>query len=211
MSKTPGRIIAIVGAPRSGKSFLAKKLAAHYDAKLFLEGDNGSGVEKFPDWLTESIAQDKWHLARQLWFRSRLAKSQLAAVKEVESGRDVIMDTFWLSTSLYVETTLTGWERDLMREVIDLDRHWLSLPSLVIWLKIREAGIRRFLQAGGRAFDQSEAYLQNTILPVNDLHAEFFAKADTGMKVITVERESLDFANDKDFLALVEQVESRLK
>lgn len=209
--KNQGKIIAIVGAPRSGKSFLARKLAEHYSAKLFLEGDNGSGVEKFPDWLAESIAEDKWHLARQLWFRSQLAKSQLVAQQERELGRVVIMDTFWMSTSLYVETTLSGWERDLMREVIDLDRNWLSLPDLVIWLKISEAGIRRFLASGGRAFDQSEAYLQNTVLPVNDLHAKFFTADKTGMRVLTVEREALDFANNHDFLALVEQVESRLR
>lgn len=204
-----GKIIAIVGAPRSGKSFLAKRLAEHYGATLFLEG-KGEGAAEFPHWLQESIADDKWHLARQLWFRSQLVKSHLEAQGLRGSGQSVILDTCWLSSQFYVEATLSGFEREVMRDVLELDRQWLNLPDLIILLKISEAGIRRFLALGGRSFDQSEEYLSGTILPVNSLHSEFFNRSDSKLNVLSIERDTLDFANEGDFWSLVRKIDSQL-
>lgn len=209
VSKMPGKIIAIVGAPRSGKSFLAKKLAAHYNASLFLEGEEDKEQE-FPLWLQESIAEDKWHLARQLWFRSRLVRSHLEALKLQRAGHTVVLDTCWLSSQFYVEATLSGFEREVMQELGALDREWLDLPDLTILLKISEAGIRRFLELGGRSFDRSESYLTQTILPVNNLHAEFFNKSNAGINTLSVERDNLDFADNGDFQALIDQINEKL-
>lgn len=210
--KMSGKIIAIVGAPRSGKSFLAKKLAAHYRAALFLEGESEEGGREFPAWLQESIAENKWRLARQLWFRSRLVRSHLAAQKLQRAGRVAVLDACWLSSQFYVETTLDSFERDLMRELGALDREWLSLPDLIILLKISEVGIRRFLERGGRSFDRSESYLTETILPVNRLHVEFFDRneTDSELNVLSVERDNLDFANENDFRSLIKRIEEKL-
>ncbi len=53
-SQNKGRIIAIVGAPRSGKSYLARRLATYFNAELFLEGEEG----EFPSRIEEDIAKN---------------------------------------------------------------------------------------------------------------------------------------------------------
>lgn len=57
---TPGKIIALVGAQRSGKTFLAKKLTEHFSANLFLE-DNG---DDFPEAIKEDI-EKKYKITRK--------------------------------------------------------------------------------------------------------------------------------------------------
>lgn len=197
-----------MGAPRTGKSYLAKKLAGHYGAELFLEG--GGGQQEFPQWIQESIAQDNRRLERQLWFRTRLIEDYLRARALRERGHTVVLDVFWLSNHMYVDALFSGVERELMQQVSAIDKQLLDYPDLVVFLQTSEAEIRNFLALGGRGFDQSEAYLQSTILPVSTVHEQFFAKPDQKLNLLTIERAGLDFATARDFDKLVQRINEKL-
>lgn len=201
-----GKIIAIVGAPRSGKSFLAKKLSDYYKAKLFLEGEQGD----FPERIEEDIEKNIRPLERVLWFRTKLIKTYLEALKLKNEGHTVILDVFWMSPHMFIDTLLEGFERELMWDVAYIDKQLFGYPDLIIFLKTSEEGIRRFIERGGRSFDQSDDFIIKQVMPVNQMHSEFFEKQNTGMKVLTIDRTSLDFDSKADFQRLIIQVESNL-
>lgn len=204
MSK--GKIITIVGAPRSGKSFLAKKLADHYKARLFLEGEQGD----FPARIEEDIKENIRPLERVLWFRTKLANTYLEALKLKNMGHIVILDVFWMSPQMFIDALLNGFERELMWSVAHQDRQLLGYPDLTIFLKISESGIRKFIKQGGRSFDQSEDFIIKQAIPVNQMHSEFFSKQGPEMKVLIIDRSSLDFDKDVDFKSLLSQIKSNL-
>lgn len=160
--------------------------------------------------MEESIAQDNRRLERQLWFRGRLVEDYLRARALRERGHTVVLDVFWLSNHMYVDALFSGVEKELMHQVAAIDKQLLDYPDLVVFLQTSEAEIRNFLALGGRTFDQSEAYLQSTILPVGAVHTEFFAKPDQKLNLLTIERAGLDFATARDFDKLIQRINNKL-
>lgn len=108
-----GRIIAIVGAPRSGKSFLAKRLVEHYGGRAFFEGEEIN----FPARIKEDIAKNIRPLERVLWFRNKLVEKYRVALRHKQKGELVILDTFWISYQLFIDALVKGFERALLRSV----------------------------------------------------------------------------------------------
>jgi deoxyadenosine/deoxycytidine kinase len=200
-----GKIIAIVGAPRSGKSFLARKLAHHFNAPVFLEGEEG----EFPARIEEDIAQNIRPLERALWFRTTLVERYLKALELRDKGHTVILDVFWVSPHMYIDTLLKGFERDLIWNVARQDERLLGWPDLTIFLKVSEHSIRSFIQKGGRAFDNSEEYIVTQALPVNKAHSDYFKKRITE-RVLTIERDELDFELATDFETLIMRIREHL-
>lgn len=200
-----GKIIAVVGAPRSGKSFLVRKLAERFDAKMIFEGEEGD----FPTRIEEDIRENIRPLERVLWFRTMLVEKYLQAVKMKSEGHTVILDVFWMTPHMFIDTLLEGFERELMWEVAMIDRKLLGWPDLTVFLKISEDGIRKFVKLGGRSFDQSENVIVKQILPVKEMNDKFFAKEE-GEHILTVDRDNLDFEKKEDLENLISQIQKIL-
>lgn len=201
-----GKIIAIVGGPRSGKSFLAKKLAQHYNAKLFLEGEESD----FPERIKEDIAKNIRPLERILWFRNLLVTQYLKAIELRSKGETVILDVFWLGPKLFIDILLKdSFEKEVMRQVLDTDEQTLGMPDVLLHLKISEKKMREFLRLGAREFDQSEEFIKNQALPVAKMW-EDFCKNETALKgrVLAIDRSEMDFESETDFLTLTKQIDS---
>ena len=204
-----GKIIAIVGGPRSGKSFLAKKLADHYAAKLFLEGEDAD----FPERIKEDIAKNIRPLERILWFRNTLVSQYLNALELRKKGEVVVLDVFWLGPKLFIDILLQDdFEKEVTRQILDMDEQMLGMPDVLLHLKISEYKMREFLRLGAREFDQSEEFIKNQALPVAKMW-EDFCKNEIALKdsVLTIDRSNIDFSNQTDFLLLTAQVDSRLR
>lgn len=201
-----GHIIAVVGAPRSGKSFLVRKLAEHLDAKMIFEGEEGD----FPPRIEEDIRENVRPLERVLWFRTMLIEKYLQAVKLRDEGHTVILDVFWMTPHMFIDVLLTDtFERELMWEVAMIDRELLGWPDLTVFLKISEEGIRKFVKLGGRSFDQSEDVIVKQILPVKEMNDKFFAKEE-GKHILAIDRDNLDFEKREDLEAVVAKIEKAL-
>lgn len=193
-----GRIIAVVGGPRSGKSFLTKKLADYYGGVAFIE-------EELPLRIQENLKRDVRDIERHLWFRNQQVKIFLQAQELKRRGQVAILDNFWISYQLYLEAT-TGFEREVVDELAEIDRQMFDWPDLVILLCNSEQGIREFIKKGGREFDNSEEYIQRTILPINAIQEKFF-KSHQGVKnVAVIDRDGLDFKDDLHFAELLERI-----
>lgn len=202
MKKESGKIIAIVGAPRSGKSYLAKRLAEHYKCRLFLEGEDMD----FPARIKEDIKENIRPLERILWFRNQQVKKFLLAVKHRNRGEMVIVDTFWFSYQLYINALTKGFERKIVQELADTDRKSMPWPDKIIFLDISEKNIRKFVSLGGRDFDNSEDFIQQQVIPINRMHRELFGKKLFADRVIKIDRNNLDFDKPKDFNFLLKKI-----
>jgi len=203
--KNTGKIIAVVGAPRSGKSFLAELIAKHYEGELFLEGEEAD----FPKRIKEDIEKNIRPLERIMWFRNKLVNEYLSALKYKKDGKIVVLDAFWFSYQLFIDVLTEGFENDIMHEVAQNDRKLLSYPDIIVFLSVNEETIRKFVTLGGRQFDKSDEYIINQALPVNKLHHEFFAKnKNIQGKIITVQRDEMDFARKEDFDKLINLIEA---
>ena len=202
--KKLGKIIAVVGAPRSGKSFLAELIAEYYGGELFLEGEEAD----FPKRIKEDIEKNIRPLERIMWFRNKLVNEYLTALKYKRDGKIVVLDAFWFSYQLFIDVLTEGFENDVMHEMAENDKKMLSYPDIVVFLSVNEETIRKFIALGKRQFDRSDEYIINQALPVNELHQEFFAKnKNIPGKVITVQRDEMDFAKKEDFDKLINLIE----
>lgn len=197
-------IIAIVGAPRTGKSYLAKKLSEQYGAALFLE-DDGVG---YPQRIQENLAQNIRPLERQLWFRTRCANRHIEAKQLQQQGKASVLDIFWLSAHLYIDALLQGFERELMQDISKQDEQLLGYPDVVIYLKQSEEGTKDFLQQGGRIFDISDTYYKEVILPAQQSHESYFSEHGRKMNLITVDRTGVDFGEPQTLQAIIHQINS---
>ena len=207
MNNKKGKIIAIVGPPRSGKTFFSDLLARHYKGKVILQGEE----KDFPKRITEDIEKNIRPLERILWFRNMLVRKYLLALKHKNKGSVVILDTFWMSYQLHIDALVGGFRRDVIRELAEIDRKLLSYPDIIIFLKVSEKTIRKFIKLGGRKFDNSEEFIVKQALPISKLHENFFKKnrilAD---KVVIVERDSMDFEKKVDFQKIIRLIERKL-
>lgn len=199
MDNTKGKIIAVVGSPRSGKSFLSKILADHYGADVFIED-----VNVFPARILEDLAKNIRPLERSLWFRNQLVRKYRDALVCKKEGKSAIVDNFWLSWQLYLDVLDIDFEAELLREIADFDREILGWPDVIIFLKVQESSIRKFIKLGGRDFDQMEEYITKQVLPVNKSHQDFFENNPSiPSKVIVLERDNMDFLRRDDLQNLI--------
>lgn len=200
--KTIGKVIAIVGAPRSGKSYLAKKLAHAISAKLFSEGE----AEDFPERIKEDIAQNIRPLERVLWFRNKFVKDYLEAIKLKENGEIVVTDVFWASVFTYVPVLTEGFERDLCEQLLNIDVQSLPLPDKIIFLRNSIESTKEFIKLGGRDFDSNDSFISEVVVHNQKAHDGLFTQERFGDKLVIIDRENLDFSKDEDFESLLEKI-----
>lgn len=200
-------IIAVVGAPRTGKSYLAKKIAAHLEAAFFLE----EGASGYPERIVENLAQNIRPLERQLWFRTSCVEKHLAAQQCKQAGQHAVLDIFWLSTHLYTDVLFTGFEHELMTTLRKQDEQLLDYPDCIIYLTQSEEKTKEFVRLGGRSFDASDTFYHEVILPSHLAHETFFAEHANSLPCITLDRTDIDFDDETSFLALMEQVAAVLQ
>lgn len=198
----PGKVIAVVGGPRSGKSFLVERLAKHYEGVAILEGEE----QDFPERIREDIQKNIRPLERIAWFRNKLVREYFRAIEMKREGKIVVIDNFWLSYQLYIDALAKDFEGSIIHDLAEIDRLTIEWSDIVIFLSLSEKGIRDFIKRGGREFDQSEDFIKNQALPIHKLHDAFFSREDIKERVISVQRDNLDFADKKDFSALVEKI-----
>ncbi len=201
-----GKIIAIVGGPRAGKSYLVDKLAKYYGGVAILEGEE----QDFPERIREDIQQNIRPLERIVWFRNKLVKEFSKALDLKKEDKTVVIDNFWISYQLYIDALAKDFEGEIIHDIASIDRETLDWPDLTILLSLSENGIREFVKRGGREFDNSEEFIQNQALPVHKLHFDFFSNEEMKDNVLIIQRDDIDFEKEEDFNDLIETIENRI-
>ncbi len=196
-----GKIVCVVGAPRTGKSFLVKKLAEHFGASAYYEGEDSD----FPDRIKEDIAQNIRPLERALWFRNRLIEQYRQALDVKYAGGVAIVDTVYL-IDLYVDVlTSDPFEREVLHQLAASDIKMFGFPDKIIHLTSSEEKIKELIKEGGREFDAGEGYYANYILPIQNGWSAYLSTLDQKL-VLTVDRAQLDFNKPEDLESLTRQL-----
>ena len=199
-----GKIIAVIGAPASGKSFLARKLGGYFNCQVFFEGE----IENLPQRILENFSKQVRNFETTIWFRNQRVKDFLDALKLKEKGENVVLDTFWITNQLHIDTMLEGFEKERALELAELDKDLLPWPDLIIFLRTDEEVIRKFIKLRGRHFDQSESFIKR-ILNINKEHEKFIENSNLD-NLLIINRDDFDFEKEDDFNRLLDKIKEKL-
>ena len=196
-----GKIIVITGGPRTGKSTLVKLIAEKLGGVAFLEGEE----KDFPKRIWEDIQQGTRVLELMIWFRNKLVKDYLEAVKIKESGGVAVLDIFWLTNDVYVDEWVTDeFEKDIIKDMMRMDRETLPWPDLIFSLYSNEDKIKEFAISGGREFELNDDFLQKQI-DLNDAHEKYFRNLHVE-NIKFIDRSQVDFSSTNNIDVLIEQI-----
>ncbi len=191
-------IIAVIGAPGTGKSFLVKKLAGKLNAELIIED-----VDAIPDEIIEHFKKDTGQVEILLWFRNKCIEDLEKAIELKKQGKIVVMDTYWISNELHITTMISGFMQKILLDQAKIDRKNLPKPDKVIFLDASEETIRSLTMERGRDFDTNEKFIQRN-LSIKRAHDEYYNKNRD--ELIYINRDNLDFEKDEDLNRVLEKL-----
>lgn len=198
------KIIAIIGAPRSGKSFLVKKLAEKLNYKVILEGESG----EFPNFIKDDIRNKTNGIRRVLWFRNKQLTNFLNAIDLQKQGQGSVLDTFWIDYQMYVDMLLEGEDKEVVDDLIRIDRKNNSWPDVIIYLKNTEEGTKKFIELDNRDFDKADGFYESQIATLQKKYEDILSLAPSSVKLITIERGNLDFEKEEDLNTVIEKIQN---
>lgn len=200
-----GKIIAITGGPRTGKSTLVRLLAEKLGAEALFEGEE----KDFPNRILEDIKTRNNVLELILWFRNKGVGDYLKALEIKKSGKIAILDTFWATNDVYInEWVADEFEKGVLKNLAKMDYELLPWPNLVISLHSNEEKIREFVIAGGRIFELESDFLQKQFI-LNDAHENYFRKLGKP-NIKFIETPDLNFLDPKQLDNFVTSVKNFL-
>ena len=201
-----GIIIAVSGGPGTGKSSLVHRLAAHYNAKAFFEGEE----KDFPETVREGIKTGSKQLATRMYFRNKTFGQYLEALEHKRMGHTVFLDNFWLVNEVCCREFLQdSFEKELMSLAAELDRQIFPWPDLIISLKANLSKMKEFILARGRTFEIGGDFLER-YATIHEAHDEYLKRLALD-NVLFIDRSDLDFKKEEDFLLLVEKINEKIK
>lgn len=191
-------IIAIIGGPGVGKSFLVNKLAEYFNAEKIVEN-----VEEIPEKIIENFKKDVGQIETIIWFRNKCIRDIERALKLKEEGKVVIMDTYLTSTELHISTMTSGFEQEILFQQFKFDKKYIPSPDIVIFLDAAENKIRGFTLKRGRDFDTNEKFIQRN-LSIQKAHSDYYKQNKDFL--IYLNRDNLDFEKREDIEIVVAKI-----
>jgi deoxyguanosine kinase len=196
-------IIAVIGGPGVGKSFLVDKLAQYLKAETILEN-----VEEIPEKTIENFKKDTGQLETIIWFRNKCIRDMEKALKLKSNGKIVVMDTYLISNELHITTMTSGFEQEILLEQAKFDRKYMPNPDVIVFLDASEDKIRELTLKRGRNFDTNEKFIQRN-LSIQKAHKDYYNQNKNSL--VYVNRDNLDFEKEEDVKKIVEKIEEFLK
>lgn len=196
-----GKIIAVIGAPRSGKSFLVQKLARHLGYRPFMEEEVA-----LPEYLEDDIQNNTNGLRRIIWFRNAQVSHFLDAVVLSEQGENILLDTFWVDNQMYIDVLLADHDKEVAEQLSRIDARLLPWPDVIIYLKNGKQNTQKFISLGGRSYD-ADIY-ETTILPLQAKYERILSLVPSTTKLVSLDRDGIDFENEMDLKHLVNLIEN---
>lgn len=200
MSNIP-HYIAVEGPIGVGKTTLAKRLAADFDAEILLEdvADNPFLQQFYAN--RESAA-----LATQLHFLLTRLR-QLESLHQQQLFKPVQIADFLLEKDqLFAENTLNPLEFNLYRQIYDKIVGELPVPDLVVYLQAPVEILQKRIKKRGRKFERdiSGLYLQQLV----NAYSNFFHYYDSA-PLLVVNATEIDLVSvEADYQALLQQVKT---
>jgi len=188
------RYIAIEGNIGSGKTTLAERLAAHYNAKLILEqfADNPFLAKFYEE-------PGRYAFPLELAFLA----DRYNQLKSILPNRDIFQDTIvsdymFTKTKLFARINLQEDEYELFQRMADIIKINLPKPDLLIYLHAPIHKLKENIAKRGRPFEQKiEAeYLEK----VQQAYQQYLKQEE--VKVLMIETDKANFLDDDHFRQL---------
>jgi len=198
--------IAIAGNIGSGKSTLTELLAKHYGWEARYEAvDYNPYLEDF----YSDIA--RWSFNLEVYFLKQRFKDLLDIAKAghtVIQDRSIFEGVYVFTANNYAMGNLSDRDFATYMELFDSMMTVVKYPDLMIYLRASVPHLVANIQKRGREYEQSIQleYLQG----LNERYEDFICHKYKG-KVLTVEKDDIDFLNNKkDFASIVDRIDAHL-
>lgn len=193
------KYIAIEGNIGAGKTSLAARLAQQWNARIVLE--------EFADnpFLPKFYKQpERYAFPLELSFLSE----RFSQLKKEVSNDDlfaplVVSDYIISKCQIFAKNNLQSDEYQLFLKMYEIVDASVSKPDLVVYLYKSVEKLLRNIRSRGREYEQniSSEYLEN-------IHAQYmeFIRQHEDLRVVIIDTEDLDFVNNPDHYALIENI-----
>ena len=193
------RYLAIEGPIGSGKTSLAKRLAARLGADLLLEQP---GENPFLARFYEDMA--RYALPTQLFFLFQRSRQLEPLAQPDMFGRATVADFLIDKDPLFARLTLSADELALYQRIYDALRPRAPVPDLVIYLQAQPQVLIQRVRR--RASDFERGIGEEYLALLAEGYARFFYHY-AGSPVLIVNSENLNFVErDADFELLVSRM-----
>lgn len=205
-----GKLISLAGSPAAGKTFLANKLAEHFNADILYEHPES---EEFPKLIKQSFNTQSHLFETIVWFRNRHINNHLRAKTLIAEGKNVITDVPIYHNQVFVGAYVPDpFLQNILYTMGDTDRRQYGYPDCTIYISTTTELVREFLtrRVGTRDWEKDKWFEFMASMPpfveayMNSIKSEI-------PSLIEVKRGEYDFALEKDFLSLVRKVERVLR
>jgi len=191
-------IIAIIGAPGVGKSFLVEKLSEKLNAERIIEE-----VNEIPERIIENFKEDIRQMETIIWFRNKCIDDIEKAIELKNQGKIVIMDTCLISNELHITTMTSGFEQEVLLNQAKKDRKFMPQPDVILFLNASEIKIKELTYKRGRDFDTNDKFIQRN-LSIRESHEKYFEENKDSL--ILIDRDNLNFEKEEDLEKVIEKI-----
>lgn len=183
--------IAIEGNIGAGKTSLAQKLSADFNAKLILEEfeDNSFLPKFYEDGRRYAFPLEMSFLAA----RFNQLKRQL--LEQDLFKQHTVSDYIFPKCMLFSKVNLDDDEYDLYVKLFDIINQQLPQPDLLVYLHNPIEKLQWNISNRGRAYEQhiEDAYLQQ----LSDAYLQYL-HSNEHLRILLIDCSSLDFVNNAD-------------
>lgn len=183
--------IAIEGNIGAGKTSLAQKLSADFNAKLILEEfeDNSFLPKFYADGRRYAFPLEMSFLA------SRFNQLKKQLVEKDLFQQFTVSDYIFPKSLLFSKVTLDEDEYDLYVKLFDIINQQLPQPELLVYLHNPIEKLRWNISNRGRAYEQNiqDDYLQQ----LGEAYQQYL-HANQHLRILMIDCSSLDFVGNND-------------
>jgi len=198
--------IAIEGVIGVGKTTLARKLQARFDAELQLEV-----FEENP--FLADFYQDKERYAfqTQIFFLLSRYHQQRKSVKDiVDNGQNLMTDYTFSKDALFASINLIGDELEMYYRVHEALKEKIRLPDLIIFLQADTDILMERITLRDRVYERGMD--REYIDLLNNRYNEFFTHHYQGPEVLSIDTNSINIIkNPADMVMVENMIKDKLK
>lgn len=199
------RHIAIEGPIGVGKSSLARRLAAHLGADLFLERpEENPFLARYYAAGTDDPVRNPYALQTQLFFLFQRLEQMRELAQPGVFGQGLVSDFLFAKDALFARLTLSDEDHALYTGIYRRFEPQVPVPDLVIWLRAPVPVLRE--RIARRAIPMEQDIAPDYLARLDAGYAALF-EAHPGLPVLAIDTEGFNPVDrDEDFERLLDRL-----